>query len=189
MTRPERYWLIDPIDGTASLSGGFSGFVSQIALIEAEKPIIAAVYAPALNLFYYAEKGLGATLNGEKLILTQQPTRKLLIDNYPSPQGIAKQVYEELNCTGYVESGSLGLKISRIADGTADLFVKDVTVKDWDIAPADLILSEAGGSLCQWNGHPFIYRGSYSKEGIIASNHSQLKDDVLNWKNIEALME
>ena len=52
----------------------------------------------------------------------------------------------------YIESGSIGLKACFVADGTANLFVKDVDYRDWDIMPALLVNSEVGKIVCDFNG-------------------------------------
>jgi len=175
-TRPERYWLIDPIDGTASFSEGFPGYVTQVALIENEQPQYGAIYAPALELLYLAHLGSGATLNGRPLQVDANTGRCILIDNYPEPRVAAKLIMERLPCTGYVESGSIALKICRVADGTADLFVKDIPVRDWDIAPADLVLREAGGVLTglRADNIDIVYRGGYERRGIVAATSAPL---------------
>lgn len=172
--RPDRYWLIDPIDGTASFSGGFAGFVTQAALMERSRPVLAAIYAPALDLFYRAEWGRGATLNGNPLSVKRRAGRRIMIDNYSEPRGVARTMYDALECNGYVESGSIALKICRVADGTADIFFKAVTVRDWDFAPAQLVLEEAGGCLCDLRAKAFVYRGSFDKTGLIAASSAAL---------------
>ena len=181
LMRPDVYWLIDPIDGTASYSEGFTGFVTQLALMKKNEPIIAGIYGPALNSLYMAEKGKGGTLNGKNIQRFSRDSRKLLIDNYPEPRGIAKEVFETMECSGYVESGSLGLKLARIADGTADIFVKDVKVKDWDLAPADLLIREVGAELCSLNGEKLNYSGSYEKIGFVGACDSILVEEIRVW--------
>ena len=174
-TRPSRYWLIDPIDGTASFSEGFAGVVTQIALIEDHQPQLGAIYAPALELLYLAQRGKGATLNGKRLRIASDPRRRVLIDNTPEPRGATKLAFERLHCTGYVESGSISLKICRVADGTADVFVKDITVRDWDIAPAHLVIGESGGVLAGLHGAAeFPYAGGYEHSGIVAATSVEL---------------
>ncbi len=180
--RLARYWLVDPIDGTASFCGGYAGFVSQIALMEGAEPMLGAVYGPALDLMYLAERGAGASANGSKLKLGWQGGDVVLTDNYPEPRGIAKLLYEQLPCAGYLESGSIGLKICRVADGQADLFVKDVTVRDWDLAPGHLILQEAGGVLVDLRGRQIDYGGSMEQSGgLIAAASQNLADRVTNF--------
>jgi len=168
--RPDRYFLIDPIDGTASYAEGFPGYVTQIALMQDKRPELAAIFAPAFDQAFLAARGRGATLNGRRLELTPSPDRNVLIDNYPEPRGTALQVMNDLSLTGYMECGGIALKICRIADGSADIFFKDVTVRDWDVAAPEVVVSEAGGLVCDLNGNPFIYDGNYEKPGIISAS-------------------
>ena len=83
--------------------------------------------------------------------------------------------------TGYIESGSISLKICRIADGTADVFFKDVLLRDWDIAPAALILTEAGGNFTGICGKPFPFVGEWVKPGVVAARSEVLSERVSSW--------
>ncbi|MDX8549490.1 hypothetical protein KHC33_01440 [Methanospirillum sp. J.3.6.1-F.2.7.3] len=179
--RPDMYWLIDPIDGTASFAGGYPGFVSQVALMKDGMPIVAIVYAPVLDKLFFATVGEGASLNGRPIKVNSSPSDSLiLVDNYPEPRGIAAKIFQLLPCKKYLESGSLGLKICLVAEGAADVFVKDVFVRDWDIAPAHLILNEAGGYLTQFSGKNFEYVGDYEKKGLIVTSDHELLEKILN---------
>lgn len=169
-SRPEKYWLIDPIDGTASFVGGYSGFVTQIALMVNHKPILAAVYAPVRNELFTAEVSMGAFLNGKKLTINNYSVANSIIDNYPEPKGITKTIYEAMNLKEYIECGSISLKICKIADGTADIFFKDIIVRDWDIAAPHLLISESGGVLRSSLGEDINYCGDYSHKGLVASS-------------------
>lgn len=174
-----RYWLVDPIDGTASFCGGYEGFVTQIALMEGARPVLAVVFGPALDKMYLAEQGGGASANGSKLTLDWVGGDVVLTDNYSEPRGIAKLIHEQLPCFNYLESGSIGLKICRVADGQADLFVKDVTVRNWDLAPGHLILQEAGGVLVDLHGRGIDYGGGMEQSGgLIAAASQSLADRV-----------
>lgn len=177
--RPSEYFLIDPLDGTASYAHGFPGFVTQVAVIRDGRPTLAAVYAPQLNLAWAAAVGGGAFLGGERLQVAVRADRLTVIDNYPSPRGVAAYLVARLPATDYVECGSIGLKACRVADGTADVFVKDVIVRDWDIAPADLIISEAGGWLTSLDGIPYKYEGSPDKRGVVVAADARLAARVL----------
>lgn len=180
-----RYWLIDPIDGTASFAEGYPGFVTQAALIIDQSPAIAAVFSPVFDLMYLAERRKGAYCNGSKLSLMPEREARSIIDNYPKPEGVARALYDKLNLSKYIECGSIGLKICRIADGTADLFVKDVTVKGWDLAAPHLILEESGGILTDSRGRDIEYPGLYRIEGVVAAPTREIcKKAVEAIKNI-----
>jgi len=177
--RPPKYWLIDPIDGTASFAQGFSGFVCQAALIRDGQPWLAAVFAPALERLYLAERGMGATINGQPIGVKLANLQQLsLIDNYPQPKGVAENLFRDLHCSDYIESGSIGLKICLVAEGTADIFVKDVCVRDWDVGAPHLVLQEAGGVLTQFTGEDFDYQGKYEKCGLVVTSSMALLHKV-----------
>jgi 3'(2'), 5'-bisphosphate nucleotidase len=182
VARPARYWLIDPLDGTASFVGNYSGFVTQVAFMDGRCPVAAAVCAPALDLLYTAITGAGATANGRPLHTLPPVNGIHLIDNYPEPRGIAARVHAGLPCGGYVESGSIGLKICRVADGTADLFVKDVPVRDWDLAAPHLVLNEAGGSMLRLDQNQFSYNGNPEHRGLVAASTPDVRDRFLQWQ-------
>jgi len=181
LSRPSRYWLIDPIDGTASFVGGYSGFVTQLAVMDEGGPVEGWVYAPATDELFVAGRGRGATLNGRALRTVPGALSGALVDNYPEPRGVAREAKMALGLRHYVESGSLGLKICRVADGTADVFVKDVTVADWDLAAGHLVLSESGGCLTDVLGGEIPYVGSYQRNGIAAAAIGELHEQLIAW--------
>jgi fructose-1,6-bisphosphatase/inositol monophosphatase family enzyme len=184
LNRPNSYWLIDPIDGTASWHGGFDGYVTQIAYIENNKPIYGAVYAPVLNKFWTALKGNGAYLNGKKLPILKQKDRINLVDNYPEPRKIAKVINNNIKVSEYIECGSLGLKSCLVADGVADLFVKDIVIRDWDLAPAEVILKEVGAIVKDFNGNDLQYTGDFEKNnGLIVARDKNLLELVIGIVN------
>ncbi len=173
--RPEKYWIIDPIDGTASWYEGFNGFVTQAAYIEFGIPIFGIIHNPIFNQTWSAVKDYGAIMNGNLLPMLGPNKRLIITDNTHSPNGIVKHLVNKLSATGYFESGSLGMKSVLVADGTVDLFVKNVTVRDWDIAPVFVILKEVGGCLALPSGKPFVFDGDFNKtDGIIVSRDSSL---------------
>ena len=163
--RPPLYWLLDPIDGTASWRGGFAGFVTQIALIADGEPCFGVVRAPILGKTFVTNPQGQAFLNGTRLPALQARGRIVVTDNTPQPHGICVPIMRALGTNDYHESGSLGLKMCLVADGTADLFIKDVVVRDWDVAPALAMLRAVGGFLTQANGSPFLLAGGYDKPG------------------------
>jgi len=174
-SRPNEYWLIDPIDGTASWYHGYDGFVTQAAYIENDIPIFGVIYAPALNKRWDGIKDDGAYLNGNKLPTLNSIDRMTFIDNTREPHGITKDVMLSLAATEYFECGSLGLKSVMVADGTVDIFIKDVWVRDWDLAPASVILNEVGGCLVQANGDAYIFSGDIlKKNGFIVARDAEL---------------
>lgn len=181
--RPARYWLIDPLDGTASYAHGFPGYVTQAALMVGERPQISAVFAPETRTLYTAVRGRGAYRDGRRLPPggTAPPGRGVLTDNTPEPRGIARRVFEGFGYEEYLESGSIALKLCLVADGSAHLFVKDVPVRDWDVAAPSLVVEETGGMVTRLDGDPFDYRGPYEHTGLIGGADPATCRAVARW--------
>ncbi|ARP94073.1 inositol monophosphatase family protein [Bordetella genomosp. 13] len=174
-SRPSAYWLIDPIDGTASWYEGYSGFATQAAFIDRGMVLYGVVCAPALGVVWEGISGKGAWRNGESLPRLVPSDRLLVCDNYPDARRAARTLVDRLPATGYVESGSLGIKCCLIADGTADVFVKDVVTRDWDIAPAAPVLAAVGAVLSLPNGAPYLFDGAMEKpEGVLVARDPEL---------------
>ncbi|QBI55235.1 inositol monophosphatase family protein [Streptomonospora litoralis] len=110
----------------------------------------------------------------------------VLTDNTPEPRGIARAAYERFGCRGYLESGSIALKLCRIADGGAHLFVKDVRVRDWDVAAPALVLEESGGALARLDGTPFAYTGSFEHTGVIGAAAAGVCAAVAAWRRADS---
>jgi 3'(2'), 5'-bisphosphate nucleotidase len=127
-----------------------------------------------------AAKGGGAWLNGCRLPLLTKNARLNLIDNYPEPRHFAQKVSSSMTISKYIECGSLGLKSCLVVDNTADLFVKDVTIRDWDIAPIAVMIEEVGGVLCDLNGRSINFTGRFDKEcGLIVARDQDIADRVV----------
>lgn len=181
-TSHAEYWLIDPIDGTASFAHGFPGWVTQAALMKNEEPLLCGIFAPVSGEYFTAEKGKGAQRNGAVLRVRSEEEIEAIVDNYPEPRGVTKELMDALQIPRYVESGSIALKICRVADGSADIFYKAMNPKDWDLAAPDLILHEAGGVLTDAFGVPCRYGApGRSHNGLIAARTRLQNQAVAQW--------
>jgi 3'(2'), 5'-bisphosphate nucleotidase len=161
-TPAESYWTIDALDGTRSFVEGFDGFCLQAAFISGGRVRAACVHEPVARATYLAAEECGAFRiddSGERRLKisarTAWPNVPVYVDS-TRPSGPLGMLLESHGAR-FLESGSIGLKICRVADGSADLFVKALAWKLWDVAPGQLILEEAGGRLGLWNGAPVNY--------------------------------
>lgn len=175
------YFIIDPIDGTASFAEGYPGFVTQIALVEDGSVATSIIGVPVSGDIYWAERNKGAYLNKKRLYITESSRWKTLIDNYPEPRGISKSAFHELNLKRYIESGSISLKICKIADGSADIFFKNIPVQQWDVAAPHLVLEESGGILLDIYGNAIEYSSIAKYSGIVATNSMENAKRLLDW--------
>ena len=103
-----------------------------------------------------------------------------MIDNFNVPTGISKYVYNKLNLRHYVECGSIGLKCCYVASGKADIFIKDIAVRNYDIAPAQLILSESGCLIKNFFGHEITIGNNAKIKGLLVCQSNLLLKKILN---------
>ena len=162
------FWIIDPIDGTRSFFNNFDGYVIQASYCFEKKPIYSIIYSPVKNKKWTAIINKGAFLNGKKIKKNSLKRTTRVIDNYPKPKGITRLVMKKFLKTRYIESGSIGLKAVLVADGSADIFIKDIIYKDWDIIPALLINNEVGNKICDFDGNLINIKNDLTKsKGLI----------------------
>lgn len=145
-------WIIDPLDGTTNYSQGLPIFSVSIALEHNGVTQLGVVYAPYLDELFHAVRGGGAYLNGNPIkvsgkteiersvISTGFPVDKLLtsdnnLDNFSRIMPLVR---------GIRRLGSAAVDICYVAAGFLDGFW-EVNLHKWDVAAAELILSEAGG--------------------------------------------
>ena len=165
----DEYIVIDPIDGTRSYVEGFTGWVVQASLVRSGFPYCSVIYAPDLDLTFHSLSGHGACRNNKRISLDLTKPISSITDNYSSPRGISAYLFDHLSLDTYIESGSIALKLCLVASGEADLFVKDMSPRDWDIIPPLLLFSELGIFISDLNLQPFqLNKPSLSHNGIIA---------------------
>jgi fructose-1,6-bisphosphatase/inositol monophosphatase family enzyme len=148
-------WIVDPLDGTRSYHDGFDGFCVQLAYVEKGIVRLGVVYQPVGRVTYFAIRGRGAFREEKKkkvkLPLRLTRKKKIYIDSRRA-KGAAREALDELHIKKFLECGSFGVKLCKIAEGSADVFLKDAPFKLWDVAPAEVILNETGCKMTLWNG-------------------------------------
>ncbi len=159
---PPAYWTVDALDGTRSFIEGFDGFCVQVAYVEQGEVRFGVVYEPVRAATYAARKGQGAWVaaaDGQRRSLMLngvfEPQRPIVVDSR-RPAGAVGALLTRFG-GDFLECGSYGVKICRVAEGSAHLLAKPGPFKLWDVAPGDLILREAGGRLGLWSGEPIVY--------------------------------
>jgi len=178
-TRPDKYWIIDPIDGTRSMVDGFKTYVSQVALINNGIPILGIVHVPESRDVYHSIKGGGSYKNGKLLLKNLNQKANSIIDNYPSPIEYISSIMKSSGIEKYIECGSIGLKMCKVADGEADVFIKKTRVYDWDLAPAKLLIEEMGGEVKLIHGEEIKLYGSIRKENLLAAGNNEILRNII----------
>jgi len=161
----ERYWLIDPLDGTKEFINRTGDFSVMIALVEHNRPCLGVIYSPIKKLCFYAVKDAGAWMQeAEHPAVLLPKNEKHLIGNkikiLISPhfdvnylQGKLSTEYEY----EYEKIGSASLKSCFIAAGKADAYLRIGPTGEWDTAAAECILKEVQGDICNLSLQPLTY--------------------------------
>lgn len=147
----ERLWLVDPIDGTRDFVRGRPGWAVSVALAERGEIRLAALAAPARGELWLAGKGLGATRNGVRLrasVRGELAGARVPADQLPKAD-------RDLVCVK--KPNSIALRMAMVAADEADLVATVRWGAEWDIAAASLIAREAGASVTDALGAPFVF--------------------------------
>lgn len=173
----ERLFVVDPIDGTRAFIRGDDCWSVSLAVVENGVSVAGVVYAPARDELYAAMVGGGAFVNGRPLERQQQDAEAPII---PAPAA----VHAELDAQGLEYVGgtifpSLAYRLVQVATGALDVAISRRGAQDWDIAGADVILSECGvgvEDVCV--GRP-VYNKPEIRHGALAAMHDlSLKQPV-----------
>ena len=161
--------IVDPIDGTRGFARGDRHWAVAIALCEAGRPICGIVHAPALEETYSAAAGRGATLNGR--LLRVRSDALLQADmRLTCPGNLAKALAKAgVSMSFEPKIASLALRIVKVASGVYDAGFALRDSHDWDLAAADLVLTEAGGILADLDGRPLIYNKADPVHGVLTA--------------------
>lgn len=158
----DRFWLVDPIDGTKEFIAHNGQFTICIGLIDKGQPVFGVVYAPALGLTYYGGPTMGSYKideNGKlhKLHVSAKPTNVIYGSRSHPSADTAKYIEQHFPNDKVEEVGSQ-LKFVFVADGKADAYPRFThTMKLWDVAAGQAVLEGAGGSITRPDGSDINY--------------------------------
>ena len=161
----ERFFLVDPLDGTKEFLSGGEDFTVNIALIENGEPILGVVYAPAEGTIWWGES-IGAfraswPIDGEK----GEYVKIGCVDCAEQPRAVASKSHATPETETYLQHCGAGdrlsigssLKFLLVADGAADLYPRAGPTMEWDTAAPHAVLEAAGGQVRAADGTPLSY--------------------------------
>ncbi len=145
-----KVFLVDPLDGSLNYIHYFPFYSVSIAYLEDGKVLSGVVHLPEYGETFYAEKGKGAFLNGEKIFSNKDIALKesMIITGWPySMEGI-KWTYKAIEAVNEKVHeirilGSCAAELSYLAVGRLDGYF-EIGLKPWDLAAGYLIATEAG---------------------------------------------
>ncbi|EPM61800.1 3'(2'),5'-bisphosphate nucleotidase, partial [Pseudomonas syringae pv. actinidiae ICMP 19071] len=164
----ERWWLVDPLDGTKEFISGSEEFTVNVALIEHGRVVFGVVSMPTNNRCYFGGAGLGAwrsddTDHVEPIAVRNQPGAGQTFTVVASRRHTSPEQEHLLaglaNGLGPLQLTNIGssLKFCLLAEGAADCYPRLAPTSQWDTAAAQGVLEGAGGAVLQLDGQPFSY--------------------------------
>lgn len=165
-------WVIDPIDGTACFAAGLPTYCISIALQFKGETIRAAIYAPRLKELFWAEKGKGAFLNGERLWVgdCSRLSDAMLVTGFSCLRAGLKEnnlkYFARLapEARGILRLGSAALDLCYVAAGRFDAYW-ELLLQPYDYAGGILLVTEAGGLV-----HDLAGGNDLGRKGIVAAS-------------------
>ncbi|BAP42635.1 3'(2'),5'-bisphosphate nucleotidase CysQ [Pseudomonas sp. 21LCFQ02] len=164
----QRWWLVDPLDGTKEFIAGSEEFTVNVALIERGRVVFGVVSMPTNGRCWFGGAGLGAwrsevagpceAIGVRDSAGAGQPFTVVASRRHTSAQqeqllnGLAEGL-GELQLTNIGSS----LKFCLLAEGSADCYPRLAPTSQWDTAAAQGVLEGAGGVVLQLDGEPFSY--------------------------------
>jgi 3'(2'), 5'-bisphosphate nucleotidase len=164
-TVAERFWLVDPLDGTKEFVSRNSEFTVNVALIEDGVPVMGVVSAPALGRLWV---GVGDVVGGGAWVEDADGRRDIRCRGVPD-EGLtviasrshgdaqALDAYLRGRKVAAVSSAGSSLKLCLVASGDADLYPRFGRTMEWDIAAGHAIVRAAGGDVTDLRGEPLRY--------------------------------
>lgn len=183
-------WIIDPIDGTVNFAHGIPLNCVSIAVEKDREIVLAAVFNPHLDEFFFAEKGKGARLNEQPIRVSgeNKTLNACLVTGFPYtyiniPNG-PLEVFERLIRKGVPvrRLGSAAIDLCWVAAGRFDGFYEH-KLEPWDSAAGFLIVEEAGGRVTDFDGNKF----SVYQHRVLATNgriHDEMLEVINNRKEL-----
>ena len=171
-----RFWLVDPLDGTKEFIKRNGEFTVNIALIQDHMPVAGVIYAPYLDVLYYGAGGAGAIKieKGRQTALPSAPNRKTLeelqrqdrIMIVASKSHLNEETQAFINRFSQAQLTSMGssLKLMLVAEGAADIYPRLAPTMEWDIAAGHALLSALNKGVYQTDLKTELV---YNKESLL----------------------
>jgi myo-inositol-1(or 4)-monophosphatase len=161
-------WIVDPIDGTRGYLAGREDWCVSVALVEDASPVLAAVFAPASDEFFFAARGQGATRNNVPVHATSGT--ELDFSRVAGPKPLVERLKRSSGeIILHPRIGSLALRLCRVAQGSLDAAFAGGQSRDWDLAAANLIVQEANGNMTALSGDTILYNRLEVAHGVLVA--------------------
>jgi 3'(2'), 5'-bisphosphate nucleotidase len=172
----DRFWLVDPLDGTKEFISRNGEFTVNIALVEKGCPVLGVVLAPALGRLFAGAVGHGAFVEdaqgrrpircravpacGSAVVASRSHDDAAALDAFLADRSVAS-----------LSKAGSSLKLCLVAAGDADLYPRLGRTMEWDIAAGHAVLSAAGGKVQCLSGDELRYgKAGFANPHFVASS-------------------
>ena len=159
-TKQQKYWLIDPLDGTKEFLNKNGEFTINIALMDNKYPVLGYVYSPIKKTLYAGGLDKGAikyfNSNVEEIFTTYQDPIRIVASRRNLNQE-TKNFISQFKKYELLQAGS-SIKFCMVAEGSADIYPRLAPTSEWDTAAAQAVVEGAGGSVKDLNNKRLIYQ-------------------------------
>lgn len=185
----ERYWLVDPLDGTKDFLARNGEFTVNIALIEQGMPVLGVVFAPAVGELYWGAERMGAwrLRKGRVTALLPQaeaPSFRMAVSRFHDHPDV--DVFVAQNGIDQRVAIGSALKYGLLAAAEVDVFPRLVGSSEWDTAAGQAVLEAAGGQVLDWHtGETLQYGKPRRRNPRILALRAPYRRDQFNLKEYE----
>ena len=157
-----RFWLVDPIDGTKEFISRNGEFTVNIALVDHGVPVLGLVLAPALGRLFAGAAGVGAWVEEDgvrrAIAVRAVPAEGLTVvgSRHHGDDSAVAALLAGHRIAARKTVGS-SLKLCLVAEGAADVYPRFGRTMEWDTAAGDAVLRAAGGSVRTIRGEVLAY--------------------------------
>jgi len=179
----QRYWLVDPLDGTKEFIKRNGEFTVNIALIDGGVPVLGVVHVPVSGVTYLACRGHGsfkqeAGREPHLIRVRKLPDGPIMVVGSRSHRGDSLNIFlENLGAHEMVGMGS-SLKLCLVAEGAADIYPRLGPTSEWDTAAAQCVVEQAGGHVTDTDMQPLRYN---TKDSLLNPYFLVFGDDSRDW--------
>lgn len=155
----DRYWCVDPLDGTKEFISRNGEFTVNIALIVANEPVFGVIYVPVTDVLYYGMKGQGSfkIASGKTKRIQASASNDPVAVGSKSHKAVEEEAFlSSLNIRNVVSIGS-SLKFCLIAEGNAQVYYRHGPTMEWDTAAGHAIAVASGAQMTNADGSAFVY--------------------------------
>tara|TARA_Y100000588_G_scaffold395258_2_gene521950 strand:+ start:5793 stop:6623 length:831 start_codon:yes stop_codon:yes gene_type:complete len=186
-SRWEKYWLVDPLDGTKEFIKKNGDFTVNVALIHNNTPIFGVIHIPVTNETYWGSKINGSFYSNsnndiKQIRVSKKKNKRIrLVASRSHPSKMLNKLLEKIVDYEILKVGS-SIKFCHIASGQAECYPRFGPTSEWDTAAGEAIVSFAGGDVITSAGDSINYNAKedYLNPNFIVSNGKIISERILS---------